>query len=478
MATTAATPAAPLNPTAPLSATAPPTGRVQDGDASPSSRPGDARGRLGRITVLSLGIGGLSAALFTLLGVMGGGEAAVTGGGLLGFSVGWMLLVVLSSRRTARPQRWAAVPATVMAAAGTGLLVIRPDDAALTTAGWVWAPVMLALSVWSAVQARRTLTSSARSWVVMPALALLALVSIGGGYQTVRVTLDATAYPMPGRSVDVGDHALHLDCTGTGSPTVVLESGLGGASTLWSRIVGQVSATTRVCAYDHAGQGWSESADSPRDGLAVAADLGTLLDRAGETGPFVLVGHSVGGPYAMTFAAERPAQVAGLVLLDETDPHHVDASVAGKGGGASGPMALLPSLARMGLAQPFPASTWSDLPAPAADAFRAYSATARAMTNAVDEVSEYPASFSQAQALTTLGARPLVVLTLVEKAEEDGDDYSAQQRFARLSTNSSLRTGDTTHTGLVDDEHGSALSVVAIRDVVQAVRTGSAVAQR
>ena len=452
------------------------TSHLPGRDGSPP-RTRARRGHLGRITTLSLGAGGVSAVLLSLA-ASAGGEAAVTAGGLLGLSLGWALLAVLSTRLTSRPQRWAAVPALVMGAVGVALLVARPDDAALTAAGWVWAPGMLALSVWTAVQARRSLASRARGWVVLPSLALLALLAVGGGYQTVRVTLDATAHPMPGRSIDVGDHALHLDCRGTGSPTVVLESGLGGASSLWSRIAGKVSETTRVCAYDHAGQGWSEAADSPRDGLAVATDLRILLDRAGEMGPYVLVGHSVGGPYAMTFAAEQPDLVAGLVLLDATDPTHVDGTVAGKGGGAGGPMALLPSLSRMGLAQLVPSSAWSSLPSPDGDVYKAYAATARAMTNALDEVSQYPAAFLQAQALTSLEARPLVVLTLTETVEEDADGYAAQQRFARLSTNSSLRMGDTTHTGLVDDERGATFSVQAVLDVVSAVRTGSAVAQR
>src|SRR4029078_9740327 len=87
----------------------------------------------------------------------------------------------------------------------------------------------------------------------------------------------------------------------------------------------QVSATTRVCAYDRAGQGWSDDLAHSQDGLAVAADLHTLLARAGETGPYVLAGHSSGGALAMTYAARYPAQVAGLVLLDSSSPHpHTD----------------------------------------------------------------------------------------------------------------------------------------------------------
>jgi pimeloyl-ACP methyl ester carboxylesterase len=454
--------------------TVPQDAQSAGGSPTTATRP---RGRLGLITLASLGAGAVSALVLTLVAFPGADEPVITGVGLLGLSTGWGLLAALS-RRTGRPQSWAAVPALVMATAGVALLVLTPGDAALSAAGWVWAPVMAGVAVWSAVQARRSLDSWARTWLVLPTLGALALVSVGGGYQTVRVALDSAAYPMPGVSVDVGEYSLHLDCVGTGRPTVVLESGLGGSSTLWSRIATDVSRTTRVCAYDHAGQGWSDSTESPRDALAIATDLRSLLDAAGETGPYVLVGHSVGGSYAMTFASEHPTAVAGMVLLDATSPYDVDASVAGHAGGAGGPMALLPSIARMGLTRLMPSSTWSTLPPPAADEFRAYATTARAMTNAVDEVSQYASTFAQAQSLTTLGAHPLVVLTLAETKSTDPAGYAAHERFAALSTNSSLRTADTTHVGLLDDEHGARHSARAITDVVQALRTGTPLPQR
>lgn len=100
------------------------------------------------------------------------------------------------------------------------------------------------------------------------------------------------------------------------------------------------------------------------------------------------------------------------------------------------------------------------------------------MTNAVDEVSQYGAAFAQAQALTTLGSRPLVVLTLTDKAAGDPDGYAAQERFAELSTNTSLRTAATTHDGLVEEQQGAVASAQAITDVVQAVRTGTEVPRR
>lgn len=469
--------------TAPADRRTPATASPQRGlgggpERTPSSAPGGPRtfhtrrGHLGRITVLSLGIGALSALLLTLIVVPGTSEPVITGVGLLGLSLGWALLAFLSTRLTDRPQRWAAAPAIVMGAAGAALLVLTPDDAALTAAGWVWAPTMLTLAVWTATHARRSLDTGARTWLVLPSLALLALVSIGGGYQTIRVTQDAAAYPMPGRSIDIGAHALHLDCAGAGSPTVVLQSGLGETSTAWHRIITEISRTTRVCAYDRAGQGWSDSAGAPQDARALAADLDTLLDRAGEAGPYVMVGHSSGGLYAMTFAAEHPADVAGMVLLDATNPF-AGSELAARSGGRNGPLALLPSLARMGLAQLVPPSVWTSMPEPTAGAYRAFATTARAMTNTVDELSMYGAVFTQAQTLTTLGSRPLVVITPADKADTDPAGYAAQERFAALSDNSSLRTADTTHAGLVDDEHGATISAHAINDVVESVRTGN-----
>lgn len=311
---------------------------------------------------------------------------------------------------------------------------------------------------------------------MLPTLVALGLVAVGGGYGTVRSALDAAAYPRPGVMVDVGAYALHLDCAGRGSPTVVLESGLGGSSTLWSRVVADVSPTTRVCAYDRAGQGWSDSAESPRDADAIAADLRLLLEGAGEAGPYVLVGHSAGGPYVMTFAARDPGAVAGMVLLDATDPYGVDGTVAGRTGGAGGPVALLPSLARLGLTRPLPASFWSALPLPAADTFRAYAASPRAMRNAVDELSRYGAAFARAQTLTTLGSRPLVVLTTVDTARTNPSGFAAQERLAALSRDSSLRTADSSHAGLLDEPRGAAASARAVTDVVAAVRAGMPVA--
>ena len=185
---------------------------------------------------------------------------------------------------------------------------------------WVWPPVLLALAVWMIVRVRRQLRSRSRRWLLYPVIAMLALASIGGGYETVREAADAKAYPMPGQLIDVGGHRLHLNCTGSGSPTVVLEPGGGAMSSTLGWIAPAVARDTRVCVYDRAGRGWSEPADTPQDGAQIATDLHTLLQRGHVPGPYVLAGHSFGGLYVLTFAARYPDEVAGMVLVDSTAP--------------------------------------------------------------------------------------------------------------------------------------------------------------
>jgi pimeloyl-ACP methyl ester carboxylesterase len=126
-------------------------------------------------------------------------------------------------------------------------------------------------------------------------------------------------FPPPGRLIDVGGWKLHLNCAGakTGSqPIVILESGIGDFSVEWSLVQPGVAKFTRVCSYDRAGDGWSEMGPFPRTYRQIVYELHTLLDRAGERGPFVLVGHSYGGWLVRAYQATYPADVAGLVLLD------------------------------------------------------------------------------------------------------------------------------------------------------------------
>jgi pimeloyl-ACP methyl ester carboxylesterase len=130
--------------------------------------------------------------------------------------------------------------------------------------------------------------------------------------------------PMSGKRVDIGGYALHIDCQGKGSPTVVLDAGLGGAAVDWSRIQSGLAATTQVCAYDRAGYGESDPGPLPRTSSRIAAELRTLLERARIPPSYILVGHSFGGYNMRLFASLYPQETAGLVLVDTPHEGQVD----------------------------------------------------------------------------------------------------------------------------------------------------------
>jgi pimeloyl-ACP methyl ester carboxylesterase len=294
-------------------------------------------------------------------------------------------------------------------------------------------------------------------------LAALALASVAGGYQTVREVADARAHPMPGRLVDVGGHRLHLSCTGSGTPTVVLEPGAGMVSSDLERIAPAVARDTRVCVYDRAGRGWSEPAETPQDARAVATDLHTLLHRGGVPGPYVLAGHSFGGLYALTFTARYPDEVVGMVLVDSTAPASAPQPGASASASASADdgsddvarrlSALASAAGRLGLGSVIGVPTASHL------------------GSAVDEYLQGRASMEQAASLRDLGDTPLVVLTAGTGA---APGWSVQQdALAALSTAAVHRVVEgVDHGGLILDGAGAAATTRAILDVVSAVRSG------
>ena len=410
--------------------------------------------------------------MLTLVVFPGATEATITGALLVGFGFGWALMAVLTVRRTRQPQRWAAVPALAMSATGIALVVFTPGNQVITALNWVWPPLMVALSGWVFVQVSRSVTGKSR-WVLTGVTAVLVLASIGATYDNIARTSDQATFIAPGRLYDVGGIRLHLDCRGEGSPTVVLSNGAGGISAAWAHITGPVAETTRVCAYDRAGQGWSDEARSPRDGVESADDLHTLLAAAEEHGPYVLVGHSTGGTYAMTYAAKYSDQVAGLVLLDSASPEQFARMpaypsqyqlVLRRG------LALLPTLSRLGLGR---LPTDSELPAADAAKVAAISSAPQYYRNQRDEMSVVPEVFAQAQALTTLNDRPLAVLTASAGSTGTEGWAGAQDQLATLSTNVVHVTVDSSHEGVVQDIGPSAESVRAITDVISSIRTST-----
>lgn len=118
---------------------------------------------------------------------------------------------------------------------------------------------------------------------------------------------------------DVGGFYLRMECEGNGSPTVVFDSGLAQLRDTWGVVPEQIAKSTRVCSYDRANVGESDSVDRKRTSANAVEELKTLLNQAGESGPYVLVGHSFGGLNARLFAISFPDEVRGLVLVDPSN---------------------------------------------------------------------------------------------------------------------------------------------------------------
>jgi pimeloyl-ACP methyl ester carboxylesterase len=431
------------------------------GQFRPSHADPGPKGHVGRIVAGSLVAGLVAGVLLVAAPFIPAEESRLTGALLCGFALGWAMLAMLSVRFSDQPQRWAVAPALFMGVGGLLLAVF--GSGVQEVLSWVWPPALLALVAWMIIRSRRQLRSRTRTWLLYPVTAVMALASVGGGYETVRGALGPGDLPMSGQLIDVGGHSLHLSCSGSGSPTVVLEPGAGETSSAFRWIMPAVARDTRACVYDRAGRGWSERADTPQDAAQIATDLHTLLQRGQVPGPYVLGGHSFGGLYALTFAARFPDEVAGMVLVDPTAPAPAASQAKRPDNQGSYDIvgrvsALLSSSARLGLGR------FVGLD---------YGSTAMAVSHLQSTIDEYvqtTASTEQAASLRDFGAKPLVVL--IAGSGSDAAWIAAREELAAtLSTNSVHRViDDANHQQLVTDESAAAATTQAIRDVLRSVR--------
>ena len=150
------------------------------------------------------------------------------------------------------------------------------------------------------------------------ALLLLTIAAIGAGvyYEGKMEAKDAATYKPSGKLVEAGGRKLHIVCTGAGSPTVIFEASGLSSSTEWDRVLPEVARSHRACAYDRAGMGWSDPASGDRTASDFVEEARGALTAAGEKPPYVLVGHSVGGPLVRAWQAAHPGDVVGMVLVD------------------------------------------------------------------------------------------------------------------------------------------------------------------
>ncbi|WP_263351610.1 alpha/beta hydrolase [Acidicapsa acidisoli] len=151
-----------------------------------------------------------------------------------------------------------------------------------------------------------------------------AVITVSTSYNAVAQLWFHAHHPTPGQTYTVDGRKMYMDCTGSGSPTIVLDAGLGDHSDIWTKVQPALAKTTRVCAYDRAGFGLSESRPAPRDADHIAAELHSLLIQANVARPVVLMGHSIAGIYLRDYAAHYSEDLAGLIFVDGSTPMQQD----------------------------------------------------------------------------------------------------------------------------------------------------------
>jgi pimeloyl-ACP methyl ester carboxylesterase len=323
-------------------------------------------------------------------------------------------------------------------------------------------------------------------WVAIAIGGCLAfLLVVGMVWEQVERRQVATTYRAPGHLVDIdGGRRMQIECRGTGSPTVVFETGLDYLGELaWAKVYDPVAEFTHACAYSRAGIVWSDDKPGPHDGLGVARDLHKTLAAAGENGPFIMVGLSLGGPYVSLYTGLYGDQVAGLVYVDASHPDQLKRfeavlgkkqdmksafQAAGKWLSWTGIPRLVASRAR-GIA---------GVPQKAMEISLAFFSTS--LGPMVSERDAMPTTLDEAGAYRNLGARPVVVLThgkpMSDMSKPEAEKFDKtwlemQKDMATWSSHGTQRTiSDAAHYIPNDDPDAV---IAAIREVVGEVRSAN-----
>lgn len=306
--------------------------------------------------------------------------------------------------------------------------------------------------------------------------------------------LIATDVPPPGDMIDVGGYKLHFNCMGPENgeddlPPVIIEAGAGTPSPTYHWLQKGIAETTKVCAYDRAGLGWSEESDLPRDSDTVAKTLNTLLDKANIKRPFVFAGHSIAGLYMRRYVDLYPDDVAGMVLLDPSHPEQNkkfgvgDNHLAEQDAMVEQQVSMMKLLINLGVTE-----VYNPAVASAPDTSKLPEKTQRQMSYVVSqkryydaipiELSDFELAAKQAVGNITLGDMPVVVISATE-AIPDGvmPDYfpedfqtifiNLHKEIVTLSTNGRHVEIDTAnHMSLVANKDQVAKTLPYIREVI------------
>ena len=331
-------------------------------------------------------------------------------------------------------------------------------------------------------------------------LLLVCALLAGAAYQAVANWKDARRFLQEGRSIALGAEfpgvMLNLNCVGQGTPTVILDSGLGVPAAGWDLVLPEVAKFARVCSYDRAGYGWSSAGPMPRTSGEIVKELRALLAASGEKGPYVLVAHSFGGYNVRVYTSKYPADVAGLVLVDTSHEDQNQLMPPSLKKLANDQVAqldkqrqLTPILIFFGIARlTAGGDNNSKLSKEFRDKMKYLQLQAKFVDAAVSEIKNFAESSDEVRGAGNLGDRPVVVLTAGK--DEDEKDLpkgvslqemrefrktwmkDLQVRQARLSTRGKqIVVPDSTH--MIPMEKPDTV-VAAIREVREATKGAAA----
>jgi pimeloyl-ACP methyl ester carboxylesterase len=317
-------------------------------------------------------------------------------------------------------------------------------------------------------------------------------VLVGFGFETFMRSQVSRKYPVSGKLVDIGGRKIQIDCRGKGSPTVVLESGIDNLGSLnWAAVHDEIAQTTRVCAYSRAGILWSDPNKGTVDYKSVVQDLHEALIKSGETGPWVMVGFSAGGPSTINFTSRYESEVAGLVFVDASHPDQIVPmqKITGISLGAipSGLIPLSEVLSRIGvvrlISKVIPqGNTIPNVPPLASQVVEAY--FPQNISSFLKGIQSNDAEIAAAGNFRKLGDRPLVVLTGTRKLSTDElraagmsqeQEIQMQTLWAKLQADLATWSTRSRHEIVPDASHSIQFDrpdvvIKAVREVVMDVR--------
>lgn len=261
------------------------------------------------------------------------------------------------------------------------------------------------------------------------ATAAAALLVAGAGLSVLHAA-DGAPLPAPGAFHQVDGTRLYLDCRGAGAPTIVLEAGATGFADTWSWVQADLARDHRVCAYDRAGMGRSTPDTRRFDPIESVDRLDALLAAAGERGPFLVTGHSLGGALALMYAARHPDRTLAVAMVDPPHPDllsRIPRAAADDYRDFAGKLRLAARLAPLGVmhaVRPFsgPAAT---LPPEARRVAAALEVSPAHLRRSYDELREWPAIQAAFRAALHENRRPLLVLSAGAPTADRSDAFLA-----------------------------------------------------